>query len=118
MKEKRKRPIHTPEEVFGWIMSTHQWLHERAEQDREWVWLAVDLRGDHNKEVRESLKEYGFRFAKRGHVLPSGSTGTWANACQRPMPFKRSAGAGSTGKGSKEPERLDDAALLAALEAI
>ena len=82
-------------------MESHPELHRTAELDRNWVWLPVDLRGDDNKPTREALKEFGFRFAKRGHALPSGATGTWAHCCEVPMRFTRKG-------GSKSPKRDDD----------
>lgn len=76
-------------EVLQWLHVNHPDLHARAVVERAWVWLPVDLRGDHNKPVRESIKAFGFRFCKRGHPLPDGQTGTWAHSGVHPMPFKR-----------------------------
>ncbi len=84
----KREPI-PQSEVLGWLAANWPDLHEVAETERAWVWLPVDLRGDHNKAKREALKEFGFRFAFRGHPLPSGKNGTWGHCCMRPMPFKR-----------------------------
>jgi hypothetical protein len=70
-----------------------QQVSERAPQlvphcflDRDWIWLCnVDLRGDANKPAREALKQIGFRFSPKGHVMQDGVTiGTWSHSCQRP----------------------------------
>ena len=64
-------------------------LAQNAELDRNWVWLAVDLRGDHNKAIREAIgrQGIGFQFAPRGHALPSGKNGTWAHHAAHPIRF-------------------------------
>jgi hypothetical protein len=101
-KPKRER-IPQPD-VLAWVASTHPALSASAHVERDWVWLAVDLRGDHNKPIRESIKEYGFRFAKRGHELGNGQTGTWAHACLKPLPFKRRGQDGRNGaSGNGQP---------------
>lgn len=58
------------------------------------MWLTANLQGDENKEVRESLKEYGFDFARRqgGHPLPGGKVGPWGRSCTKPVPFKHQGG--------------------------
>lgn len=94
-------------DVLNWLAKHHPELHASAELDRAWVWLCVDLRGDHNKPVRESIKEYGFRFCKRGHAFPGNKTGTWAHSCQQPTGYKRKKGA-ATKSGSATPgQRVD-----------
>jgi hypothetical protein len=102
--KREKLPVQT---VLEWLQEHYPQLHEVAELDRNWVWLPVDLRGDEWKEVREALKEFGFRFAKRGHVLPSGNTGTWAHSCDKPIAFKRK-GNGNKSKRKNESESDDD----------
>lgn len=82
-----KRDSIPTNEVLAWLAKNHPDLIDHAEIDRSWTWLAVDLRT--KPEVRESLKQYGFVFAKRGHKMPSGSTGWWGHSCDAPMPFKR-----------------------------
>ncbi len=82
-------------EVLAWLQEHHPALHRDAAIERDWVWLCTDLRGDHNKPARESIKEQGFRFAKRGHALPDGKIAYWAHACQRPIAFKRKGKAGA-----------------------
>jgi hypothetical protein len=76
-------------EVLAWLHAHHPELHATAEVERDWLWLCHDLRGDHNQAVRDSICEYGFRFAKRGHTLPSGQVSYWSHSCLRPIPFKR-----------------------------
>jgi hypothetical protein len=94
MKTKRQPIPQT--EVLEWLQTHHPDLHHKAEVERSWVWLSIDLRGEQNKAKREAIKEYGFRFAKRGHPLPSGQNGTWAHCCTKPMPFKRKGSNKST----------------------
>ena len=82
-------------EVLGWLRANHPELHAAAEVERDWVWLCCDLRGNHNQAVRDSLCEYGFRFAKRGHALPSGQVSYWSHSCTKPIPFKRRGKSGT-----------------------
>jgi hypothetical protein len=89
------QPKLTAGDVLVWLA-----MFAVAELDRNWVWLPVDLRGESNRELREELKTFGFRFAKHGHPLSSGAIGTWAHHCDRPMPFKRR---GSSQSDSAEP---------------
>lgn len=98
----KKREKIKSEAVLEWLGNRFPSLAPDAEQEREWVWLSTDLRGDHNKATREELKEYGFRFAKKGHPLPSGREGRWAHACLKPIPFKRKGGAGGPEKTGEE----------------
>ena len=80
----------TQSEVLDWLLQNHPELHKKAELDRSWIWLVVDLRGDDLKPVRESIKEFGFIFSRRGgHPLPSGNIGTWGHSCNKPIAFKR-----------------------------
>jgi hypothetical protein len=96
---KEKIPI---TEVLAWLQANHPELHAAAEIERDWLWLSCDLRGDHNKAVRDSIGKYGFRFCKRGHTLPSGRTSHWAHSCTKPIPFKHH------GKASTKPTRTKD----------
>lgn len=89
---KQKIPM---SEVMTWLNTTQPALHSDAHVDRDWVWITTDLRGDDNKERREAIKEFGFRFAMRGHDLPNGKTAFWGHSCNRPTRFKRH------GKGAK-----------------
>lgn len=84
---------HTPVsvmDVFAWLSANHPALFASAALERNWVWLVgVDLRGDQNKAVRESIKAFGFKFKAEGdHVLPDGRKSRWAHACQHPMKRK------------------------------
>lgn len=97
-----KLPINT---VLDWLHAVHPELHPRAVIDRHWVWLAVDLRGDHNKPVRESIKAYGFIFAAKGHTLPDGQTGTWAHHCEHAIAFKPKLKGMVRAKGKGQPNR-------------
>lgn len=87
-------------EVLAWLLEHHPSLHATVEQDRDWLWLTADLKGGQNQAVRDSINhEGGFRFAKRGHALPSGKVAFWGHSCSHPVGFKR------TGKlpGAKAP---------------
>src|SRR5271166_5513776 len=78
-------------EVLAWLHANHPTLHAAATVERDWIWLCCDLRGDHNKTVRDSIGEFGFRFAKRGHTLPSGQVSYWSHSS--PSQFPSNAGA-------------------------
>lgn len=84
-------------EVLAWLHANHPTLHAAVEVERDWLWLCCDLRGDHQQAVRDSIGEYGFRFAKRGHTLPSGQVSFWSHSCTKPIPFKR------RGKSASQP---------------
>lgn len=101
-------------DVLAWLHQNHPQLFARAVTDRDWVWVAADLSGNQNKPIRESIKNFGFKFAKRGHALSNGQQAFWGHACTRPIPFfrKKDAPAGSHGsraQNSSHPDRLDDA---------
>lgn len=101
----------SPEEVEGWLAENHPELSEAATYDRNWLWLAgVNLQGDQHKQVREELKEKGFRFAHANHDLPSGDIARWYVWFKVPPKFRRTRK--STGQKTTEDA---DAALLAAL---
>ena len=102
---RQKIPV---QEVLDWLLQTHPTLHNEAELDRNWVWLPTDLRGDELKPIRESIKEFGFLFAERGHTLPSGAIGTWAHACEVPMRFKRKSSSHSIGKREENDTKRAD----------
>lgn len=89
MKTKRQRAPISQTEVLNWLVFNHPRLHLDAEVERDWVWISTNLAGPDNKATRESIKEFGFAWAKRGHALPSGKTGTWSHACMKPIPFRR-----------------------------
>lgn len=107
--------------VLAWLKDNHPALHAVAEVDRNWVWIAADLRAD--EATRNSIKDYGFRFARRGgHPLPSGAMGAWAHSCDRPTPgkFKRRNQQLSQPKAEAEPEAesenlLDELAAFAGM---
>lgn len=84
-------------EVLAWLHTNYPELHAAAETERDWLWLCHDLRGEHNKPLRDSLCEFGFRFAKHGHTLPSGQVSFWSHSCTKPTPFKR------RGKSTSKP---------------
>jgi uncharacterized protein involved in type VI secretion and phage assembly len=88
-------------EVLAWLQAEHPALHQTAAVERAWVWLTADLRGDHNQTARESIKAYGFRFARNGHALPDGKIAHWAHSCSRPIAFKRKGKGGATAKRNK-----------------
>lgn len=108
------------EQVLAELESKHPDLVQHAEVERSWLWLAVDLRGDHNKAVRESIgkRGIGFIFAANGHPLPSGRTGTWAHHGQAPRRFKRKGKKSTSNQqqpASEESADFSDSELLAAL---
>jgi len=93
-------------QVLAWLREHHPELHAVAELERDWCWLSVDLRGDHNKAVRESIKQYGFAYKRRGvHILPSGKGGTWSHSCEKPLRFVKRRGHGGGSRGHKSESR-------------
>lgn len=76
-------------EVLDWLTEHHPQLAASAERDRQWLWITANLSGPVHEAVRADIKAIGFRFAKRGHPLPSGATGTWAHHGERPLPYRR-----------------------------
>ena len=104
-------------EVLAWLHANHPTLHATAEPERDWLWLGCDLRGDHHQAVRDSISEYGFRFAKRGHTLPSGTVSFWSHSCTRPIPFKR-RGQSTNHSTSSSPNAPFSSAELAEASAL
>jgi hypothetical protein len=105
-------------QVLAWLLTNHPKLHAAAEVDRNWVWIAADLRKD--EATRTSLKDYGFRFARRGgHVLPSGALGTWAHSCDRPTPGKFKRRNANPNRPQPQPQQeetlLDELAAFAGM---
>ncbi len=76
-------------EVLAWLHANHPNLHAAIEVERDWLRLCCDLRGKHHQAVRDSISEFGFRFAKRGHTLPSGTVSFWSHSCTKSIPLKR-----------------------------
>jgi hypothetical protein len=109
-----KHPKIPQSEVLAWLQENFPELHRAAEIDRDWIWLAVDLRGDHNKPVREAIKEYGFIFHRHGgHLLPSGQLGTWGHSCERPVRFARKGKDKKHNDNPPETPEVSDEAILA-----
>jgi hypothetical protein len=101
----------SPQAVTTWLEEHHPEL--QFEQDRSWLWVIADLRKE--PAVRESLKAFGFIFAKRGgHKLPSGQLGTWGHSCDTPLPFYRK---GNKSKSVRvEVPAADDSTMKELLE--
>ena len=118
MKTTNKPPRKSVTETLEWLHANHPDLHAVAELDREWVWIVKDFRGDHNKSQRESIKEFGFKFAIKGHALPSGNLAYWAYSCVSPTRFiHRGKGGKSTsakpGEFEQEERQLPQEILAA-----
>ena len=100
----------SPQAVVEWLEVHHPELE--FEQDRHWLWLITDLRSA--PAIRQSLKEFGFIFARRGgHKLPSGRLGMWGHSCDSPTPFFRR---NKTSKARAEVPAADDATMKELLE--
>lgn len=98
------------DKVTEWLKENHPEVEYEVE--RNWVWLLGDFWK--NKEVRDSVKKYGFKYKKRGeHTLPSGATSKWAHHCDKPIAFRRHGG--TEKKGSIGEEEVSNEELLAAL---
>ena len=108
-----KHPKIPQTEVLEWLAENHPALHQCAEIERDWVWLAVDLRGDHNKPTREAIKEYGFIFSRKGgHLLPSGKLGMWGHSCERPTRFVKGKSTHERAASSNLPVLPSEDAIL------
>ena len=76
--------------VLDWLQRNYPALHAGAEVDRAWVWLTAKLDPVADKAICDAIDAYGFRIAKHKlHTLRGGKLGTWAHACDKPVPFKR-----------------------------
>ena len=97
-------------QVLAELASKHPELVPHVEQERDWLWLVWDGRGEQNKPIRESIgrQGIGFQFAPRGHTLPSGRVANWAHHCQSPLPFR-------TGKRKQKQGTFGDEERLAVL---
>ncbi len=111
-----KRPSISQTQVLDWLQTNHPNLHTTAEIEKAWVWITENLQGAHNQPVRESIKAYGFRFAKRGHTLPSGKLAHWAHSCTAPLPFYRKRTSPSSGAAGR-PAHEDSQPAMGTSEA-
>ena len=75
--------------------------------DRLWLWLVTD--GKPCEEDRTVMKDLGFGFTPRPHILPDGRVARWYHATGHPV-LRRGK---NRGTGEKETSNPDDA--LAAL---
>lgn len=102
-------------EALAWLQANYPALRACAEIDRDWVWLAVDLRGDSNKPIREAIKQYGFIFHRKGgHLLASGKLGMWGHSCERPVRFVGGRAKNQPQAGQlSDPSALSDEEILA-----
>lgn len=103
-KQKREKIPQT--EVLAWLQANHPELHATAEVDRSWVWITANLKDDAHKATRESIKQFGFIFARRegGHPLSSGNKGTWGHSCDKPLAFRRKPSKAKVGQGDDTQE--------------
>ena len=112
MKIKPMKSPHSQTEVLAWLLANYPALHAAVEIERDWLWLSYDLRGAHQQAVRDALVAFGFRYAKRGHLLPSGKLSFWGHSCTRPIPFQRR---GKTNKAGP-PTQSDNGAWFSPAE--
>lgn len=89
------------EEIIAILEERHPQLEWECE--RAWIWVTSDIGPAHRVRgcacaecqkraaIRKALgKEgLGFRFAKSGHVCPSGAVAYWGHSCTHPVPFRR-----------------------------
>lgn len=101
--------------VLAWVKAELPQLD--VEIDRKWVWVTNNLSGPENKPVREKLKAEarerfgrGFKWAKKGHPLPSGKTGTWGHSCKAPIPFYYTKGGKPKPQPTKSTSSLEEEA--------
>lgn len=106
-----------------------EWLHTNQPQvevevEKDWLWVTTELAPLHKKcecvecanrkNIRESIKTIGFRFAFNGHPLASGKVSRWAHSCDHPVRFKKKSG-GSSESADKPSESISDEQLAAML---
>ena len=61
------------------VSKKHPRLVAKLQRDRDWLWLEGDYKDFPT--VRETLKELGFRFSRKGHELDNGDTCHWYHSC-------------------------------------
>lgn len=85
------KPRQSKEQVIAALEEQTTGLLEHMYEDRDWIWYCGPaLTGKANAAIRNVLKNLGFRFSPKGHLMPDGETiGTWGHSCQRPMFPKR-----------------------------
>jgi hypothetical protein len=100
---RERRP---PDEVMAEVTARVPHLVEHMFADRDWIWYCgPSLQGEHNKATREELKQIGFRFSPKGHVMQDAETrGSWSHSCTRPLPRWHGA-ANRKAHGKKEPDQ-------------
>ena len=115
--QRQKRPAI---EVMAEVQAACPQLVPHMFMDGAWIWYCGPSLKEHPK-LREALSNIGFRFAKRGHVMPDKQTrGYWGHSCDRPTRTHRHRQGGPT-HHQPEPQQeteapaYDAAALLAAL---
>lgn len=71
------------------VGNKHAKLVSKLQRDRDWLWL----QGDYKElpTVRETLKDLGFRFSRKGHELEGGEVCHWYHSCGVKSSAKRSS---------------------------
>lgn len=109
--------IKSAEEVLAELAT--QCPQVEVEQDRRWLWILGDFRGEHNDALRTIIgrQGIGFRFTPQGHKLPSGRVSNLGHSCDSPTRFKRKGKQTSSTSTPDQPAATEfsDAELLAAL---
>ena len=114
--QRQKRPAI---EVMAEVQAACPNLVPHMFMDGAWIWYCGPSLKEHPK-LREALSNIGFRFAKRGHVMPDKQTrGYWGHSCDRPTRTHRHRKGGTPlnhhQQEEPEPPAYDPAELLAAL---
>jgi len=76
-------------DALGWLQKTHPELALKTEFDRHWLWLIGDFSDQRFEGLRASLRGFGFRFAPRGHNMPSGRVAHWGHNCGVPTRMRQ-----------------------------
>jgi hypothetical protein len=83
--------------------------------DGDWLWYTGPSLQS-SPATRLVLKDIGFRFAPRGHVMPEGNgIGSWGHSCLRPTPRRRKGDRRAATADTPEAHAVDPTAALAAL---
>lgn len=106
------RPRRSAAEVMTEVSERLPHLEKHMFMDRDWIWVCnINLSGAQNKDTRETLKEIGFRFSMKGHVMQDGATvGTWSHSCN--VQHKGRGQEESTQQPSRDAEAQPDIAKM------
>lgn len=69
----------TMKEIVLSVGRKHPKLVAKLQRDRDWLWISGDYKDF--PEIRETLKDLGFRFSRKGHEVDGLGTCNWYHSC-------------------------------------